>query len=198
MKHRLPISPADREVLAEARQTYGPQNQMLVTIEELGELAKVCCKYPRYDDTETAKRELHDQAIDEVTDVLIVLDHVFALFDLDWEEVIKRIPVKVERVRRWLDKSKSMEQTVKDRELNQSKFECQGCAFEKSHGKSGRCKTCTDQSGYIAKAAFSCDSCRHYKGDFHSLAPGGICYTCVIQNGSMYEPIKETSEDDFS
>ena len=195
MEHKLPINAEDRKVLAEARKTYGPSNQMLVTIEELGELGKVCCKYPRYDDPSTAQEKLHDQAVDEVTDVIIVLDHVFALFGIDWEEVVDRIPIKVDRVRRWLNKSHSMEQTIKDRKLNQTKAECHGCAFEKSYGKSGRCKTCTDQSGYIAKASFSCDSCKH-KGDFSNLAPGGVCYTCVIQNGSMYEPIEENCEDE--
>lgn len=193
MEHKLPISPEDRRVLAKARETYGATNQILVTIEEFDELSKVCCKFPRYASIATAREQLHDKAVDEVADVFVVLDHVFTLFDLDWEEIVNRIPVKVERVKRWLDKSTSMEQTTRDRELHQIKSGCAGCTFESSQGKAGRCKTCKDQSGF--KPKLPCDSCEH-RGEYTNLAPGGTCYTCINQNGSMYKPIKEKPEDE--
>ena len=186
MKHQLPISPEDREVLARARKTYGTTAQLLVTIEELDELSKVCCKFPRYENPDTAREKLHDKAVDEVSDVIVVLDHVFNIFDLDWEEVVNHIPTKVERVTGWLSKSNSMEQTTIDRDLHPVKPGCQGCIFESSQGKAGRCKTCKDQSGF--KIKLPCDSCGHW-GEYANLAPGSTCYTCIIQNGSMYKPM---------
>lgn len=189
MKHQLPISPEDRKVLARVRKTYGTTAQLLVAIEELDELSKVCCKFPRYENPETAREKLHDKAVDEVSDVIVVLDHIFDIFDLDWEEVVNHIPTKVERVTRWLSKSNSMEQTTIDRELHPVKSECSGCAFEMVQGKAGRCKTCRDQSGF--KPKLPCHLCRNY-GKYTNLAPGGKCFICVEQNGCMFEPMEGT------
>lgn len=188
MEHKLPISLEDRKVLSRARKTYGATNQILVTIEELEELAKVCCKFPRYDNHETAREKLHDQAVDEVADVLIVLDHVFSLFDLDWEEVVNHIPPKIDRITRWMSKSNSMEQTTIDREVHEKKYGCTGCVFEFTQGKAGHCKTCKDQSGY--KAPLPCDTCC-YMGDVNNFAMGGACYNCIQTEGSMYKPKQE-------
>lgn len=183
MKHQLPISTEDRKVLARVRKTYGTTAQLLVAIEELDELSKVCCKFPRYENPETAREKLHDKAVDEVSDVIVVLDHIFDIFDLDWEEVVNHIPTKVERITRWLSKSNSMEQTTIDRDLHPVKSGCSGCVFESTKGKSGHCKTCKDQSGY--KSPLPCKTCCNM-GDANNLSMGGPCYTCVQTGGSMY------------
>lgn len=193
MKHQLPISPEDREVLARVRKIYGTTAQLLVTIEELDELSKVCCKFPRYENPETAREKLHDKAVDEVSDVIVVLDHIFDIFDLDWEEVVNHIPTKVERVKRWLSKSNSMEQTTIDRDLHPVKSECSGCVFESTKGKSGHCKTCKDQSGY--KAPLPCKTCSKM-GDVNNLSMGGPCYTCIQTGGSMYNLRKRSQRDE--
>ena len=193
MKHQLPISPEDRKVLARVRKTYGTTAQLLVAIEELDELSKVCCKFPRYENQETAREKLHDKAVDEVSDFIVVLDHIFDIFDLDWKEVVNHIPTKVERVTRWLSKSNSMEQTTIDRDLHPVRSGCSGCAFQELQGTAGRCKTCKDQSGF--KPKLPCHTCKNY-GKYTNLAPGGKCFICVEQNGSMFEPIKENREDE--
>lgn len=120
------LSEDQRRSLREARDTYGESAQILVALEELCELASVCAKYPRYDDKSRAKKELHDRAVDEVADVLIVLDHVVSIFDLSTEEVQTRIGAKIDRLRRWLSKSGSMEQTTVDRFVS---ADCGSCEF---------------------------------------------------------------------
>lgn len=183
MEHTLPLSTEAREVLEKARKTYGPTRQILVAIEELGELAKVCAKFPRYDDPASAANKLHADAVDEVADVLIILDHVISIFDLDWQEIIDRIPVKVERVSRWLEESTSMEQTTIDRKLRENPSGCSGCVFEGTNA--GHCKTCKDQSGY--QAPLPCGSCDHM-GDVNNFSRGGPCSICIQTSGSKYKP----------
>lgn len=114
-----------RAVLAQARQTYGESNQILVSVEELCELATVCTKYPRYDSKDKALQELRSKAIDEVSDVLIVLDHVANIFELTEEELSARIVGKIDRVSRWLSQSDSMQQTTVDRDVKT--VPCSGC-----------------------------------------------------------------------
>ena len=51
-------------VLARARMTYGDTAQILVSNEELCELAAVCAKFPRYESPNKAREELYDKAVD--------------------------------------------------------------------------------------------------------------------------------------
>lgn len=105
------------EVLDQIRATYGNTTQILVSNEELCELAAVCAKFPRYSNPEQARIELHAKAVDEVADVLIILDHIVNIFQLDPLEIRYRINGKVQRIERWLQASNSQEQTLKDREV---------------------------------------------------------------------------------
>lgn len=127
------INKKQREVLARARKTYGDTAQILVSTEELCELAAVCSKYPRYQTKKKAQDELHDKAVDEVADVLIVLDHVINIFGLTPVDIGDRIAGKVARLERWLNTSNSMEQTTVDRkvpgQLHITEM-CQGGLFE--------------------------------------------------------------------
>lgn len=106
-----------KEILCRAREVYGNNNQILVAIEELNELACVCAKYPRYEDQVRALYELRGKVLDEVADVCIVLDHIQAIFNITDEEVLERATRKAQRVDRWLHDSSSMEQTTRDRKV---------------------------------------------------------------------------------
>lgn len=127
-------------VLERARQTYGNKNQILVCIEELNELACVLAKYPRYDSEEQATSELRGSVLDEVADVSIILNHVEAIFNFSEEEIESRVHQKRERLKRWLDSSKSMQITVEDREVKEPDREI-SCANCKQIDYS-LCKTC--------------------------------------------------------
>lgn len=146
-----------REVLSHARYVYGNTKQILVSNEELCELAAVCAKFPRYDDPYKARQELHKKAVDEVADVIIVLDHIINIFQLEDEEIQARISGKIERLKRWMDASNSMEQTTVDREVHEG-----------------------------SKPKVPCGTCKHF-GNFQNLKPGHICCTCVTSNYSMFE-----------
>lgn len=186
------INKKQREVLAKARETYGDTAQILVSTEELCELAAVCSKYPRYKTQEKAQDELHDKAVDEVADVLIVLDHVINIFGLTPVDIGDRIAGKIARLERWLNTSNSMEQTTVDREVPGQlpiKEMCQGCTYVTNPRTVGPCYGCRpEHSNY--KKALPCGSCRHW-GNFKNLKPGGRCGKCVETNGSMFEPAEE-------
>lgn len=111
------INPSHREVLKKARDTYGDTTQILVSVEELNELSCVCAKFPRYEDPDRARRELHNKAVDEVADVLIVLDHIINIFGLTPMDIGERVEAKVARMKRWLNASTSQSQTMVDREV---------------------------------------------------------------------------------
>lgn len=119
------------EILKKARITYGNKNQILVCIEELNELACVLAKYPRYDDDSKATKELYDKALDEVADVYTILEHVKAIFGITENTLWMRRSVKAGRLKRWLNHSDSMTETVKDRAIEGDM--CEGCHRDKKH-----------------------------------------------------------------
>ena len=145
-------------VLAKIREAYGNTTQILVSNEELCELAAVCAKFPRYADPEKARSELHSAAIDEVADVMIILDHVINIFGLEEQEVLARIEGKVDRISRWLSKSDDQEQTTVDREVRVS-----------------------------AEHSSPCEGCKHV-GNYQNLKPGHRCCTCATNKFSLFEP----------
>lgn len=102
-------------VLDKAREVYGNNNQIMVCIEELNELACVLAKFPRYDSEQMAREDLHQKALDEVADVEIILNHVKAIMNISQTELELRKLAKVARVERWLNSSSSMQQTIEDR-----------------------------------------------------------------------------------
>lgn len=119
-----------KKVLQEIRDTYGNTTQILISNEELCELAAVCAKFPRYEDPAKAKEMLHSRAIDEVADVMIILDHIINIFELSREEVLSRIDGKIDRISRWLKASDSQEQTTIDRDVKEkySRPPCGKCS----------------------------------------------------------------------
>lgn len=153
-----------KNVLAKIRETYGNTTQILVSNEELCELAAVCAKFPRYTDPEKARTELHSAAVDEVADVMIILDHIINIFGLSEEEIRDRISGKIGRITRWLATSDSQEQTTVDREV-----------VEPQDSKA------------------PCGICRHF-GNFNNLKPGHRCCTCVTSGYSMFELALEVND----
>lgn len=181
------ISTQQKAVLAKARETYGDLKQILVSNEELCELAAVCAKFPRYDDPRIARAELHSKAIDEVADVLVILDHVVNIFGLSDAEIQTRVSQKIARVNKWLSESTSMEQTIRDRELPQTQKSCQTCTYVRwPMGIPGKpCSHCTSFSEY--KNANQCVGCKH-TFNWENLRLDGICMKCMREGGSQYTP----------
>lgn len=103
--------------LAQMRNKFGTNNQILVCIEELNELATVLAKYPRYDNPEQAVDELRTKVLDEVADVNIILQHVYAIFNFTYDEIQQRIDKKMSRVSRWVENGKTMQETIDDRKV---------------------------------------------------------------------------------
>lgn len=153
-----------KEVLARIRETYGNTTQILVSNEELCELAAVCAKFPRYTDPEKGRSKLHSAAIDEVADVMIILDHIINIFGLEEREVRARIEGKVDRITRWLSESTDQEQTTVDREVR-----------------------------VATKPKCPCGDCEHY-GDFQNLKPGHRCCKCASNGFSLFEPKQEVCD----
>lgn len=146
--NKLSLNVGTRSLLKKARETYGDKNQILVSMEELNELACVLAKYPRYDDPDKATSELHDKVLDEVADVMIVLDHIVNIFSLSDPEIDNRIIKKVIRLKRWLDHSESMQETVDDRIVEDTEGavpNCNTCVHSKEDPETrnnGSCSFC--------------------------------------------------------
>lgn len=150
------LSQAQLDILAKARSTYGATAQILVSNEELCELAAVCAKFPRYESPEKAREELYDRAVDEVADVIIVLDHIVSIFDIKAEDVRTRISGKIGRLAYWLSQSESMEETTLYRDIP---------------------STDPNQLSLFDNIGCPCVGCSYYK-NFLELKIGGKCYEC--------------------
>lgn len=149
----MKLSTHARVILSHARETYGNRNQISVAIEELNELACVLCKYIRFDNNQDAVKELQPKVIDELADVLVVIDHIKAIFGVDDRDIEFRAEAKVERVNNWLQKSKSMHQTMVDREVpdvdkGQLNFLAKHCSLCANSGDRSVCEHCVDGSLY--------------------------------------------------
>lgn len=152
----MTLTEKSKNVLAKARATYGSKNQISVAIEELNELACVLCKFIRYDHEEDAIDALYEKVVDEMADVLVVTDHIKAIFGLADRTIEARAEAKVARVHNWLEKSDSMEQTTVDREVpdpTEKAFcdslvqpNCRDCA---NNGDRATCEQCNGRSNYV-------------------------------------------------
>ena len=105
--------------LAQMRKKFGNNNQILVCIEELNELATVLAKYPRYDDATQAVNDLRSKVLDEVADVNIILEHVYSIFGFTFNDVVDRIMKKMTRVSRWVENGDTMQTTIDDRNVEE-------------------------------------------------------------------------------
>ena len=152
----MKLTDKSKRVLAKARLIYGSKNQISVAIEELNELACVLCNFIRHEHEEDAVDALYNKVLDEMADVLVVTDHIKAIFAMSDNVVETRAEAKVARVRNWLEKSNSMEQTTVDREVpdpTEKAFcdglaqpNCKNCA---NKGDRPTCEQCDGSSNYI-------------------------------------------------
>ena len=170
-----------KRILYDLRKTYGSTTQILVSNEELCELAAVCAKFPRYKDPEKARSELHSAAIDEVADVMIILDHVINIFQLKDEEIRKRIGGKLDRIVRWLAESSDQEQTTVDREVRE------GVDPQPKNKPADKPK----KQSREGSVQVNCVGCAHV-GEFQQLKTGGRCTICAQSNWSLWEPKEST------
>lgn len=176
LNNDMSIDLRDKMILSDLRKTYGNTTQILVSNEELCELAAVCAKFPRYKDPEKARAELHSAAIDEVADVMIILDHVINIFHLQDDEIRSRISGKIDRIGRWLSKSSDQEQTTIDREVREG-------VDPQPSGKPAE-KSQEQPVGDVTKV--HCVGCAHV-GEFQQLKMGGRCHICAQNNWSLWE-----------
>jgi hypothetical protein len=172
----------NKKILSDLRKTYGNTTQILVSNEELCELAAVCAKFPRYKDPDKARAELRSAAVDEVADVLIILDHVINIFQLSDEEIRKRVDGKLDRIVRWLAESSDQEQTTVDREVREG-------VNPQPNKKPAEKSQEQPREGSVQ---MNCVGCAHV-GDFQQLMIGGRCNICAQNNWSLWEP-KEATE----
>lgn len=111
----IQLQPKHLSILAKARETYGDKNQIIVSVEELCELACKLAKIARFkgDIPDSLKAEI----LDEIADVVIVFDHIVALSGVTTEAIVHRIDQKMERLERWLQNSNDFSHTTEDREV---------------------------------------------------------------------------------
>ena len=174
MSETEPVDSHYKRILYDLRKTYGNTTQILVSNEELCELAAVCAKFPRYKDPDKARAELRSAAVDEVADVLIILDHVINIFRLKDEEIRKRIDGKLDRIVRWLAESSDQEQTTVDREVR-----------EGVNPQLGENPAEKPQRRSVEDPPSSpCSGCIHV-GNYQNLKPGHRCSTCATKGFSM-------------
>ena len=171
----------NKKILSDLRKTYGNTTQILVSNEELCELAAVCAKFPRYKAPKKARAELHSAAIDEVADVMIILDHVINIFRLKDEDIRKRIDGKLDRIVRWLAESSDQEQTTVDREVREG-------VNPQPKKKPAEKPQEQPREGSVQ---MNCVGCAHV-GDFQQLMIGGRCNVCAQNNWSLWEPKEAT------
>ena len=177
-----PVDFRYKRILYDLRKTYGHTTQILVSNEELCELAAVCAKFPRYKDPEKARAELRSAAIDEVADVMIILDHIINIFQLQDEEVRKRISGKLDRIVRWLAESSDQEQTTVDREVREGV----NLQPKKKPEEKPKEKPVED----VTKV--HCLGCAHV-GEFQQLKIGGRCMVCASNGWGLWES-KESAD----
>lgn len=112
------ITPEQRELLKKARDTYGSRTQVTIAAEECSELTKELLKYLRFEEPETGVEKTRKSVISETADVLIIMDHIFNIFEISSWELIDQIDLKLKRLKKWLDNSNSIEYTTKDRSFD--------------------------------------------------------------------------------
>lgn len=81
------------DIFGQAFQVYGKKHQMVVAIEECGELGKEVSKYYRDKGNETHLKE-------EIADVLIMIWQLIKMLNLSVDDIKKIIIWKVKRLRR--------------------------------------------------------------------------------------------------
>lgn len=112
------LTQKQKQVLAEARSTYGYRNQLAVAAEECNELAIAVLKFMRYDNTLDGIDETRENVLEERADVEVILNHIDAIYGIAPEELQNAVNGKIDRLQRWLKKSNDLAVSMSDREVN--------------------------------------------------------------------------------
>lgn len=113
----------DKNVLKELRKVYGSKNQISVAVEELCELSSALCKFIRYERQDIAVAKTKEAVLDEYCDVIVIQDHIKAIYCFTDDEINAHLEKKIGRCEKWLNTDtpmetvNSMETTTKIRDL---------------------------------------------------------------------------------
>lgn len=150
-KVKKEISESRKHILAQARKVYGSKNQLIVSAEECNELALALLKFIRYEREDKGISETYEKVLEERADVEIILDHIDNIYGFSEDEILKVMNSKIDRLKRWTDKTNSMEYTTIDRGFEDCVGEsCEDC-FYFSHFDEAveKCVNCVDyKAGY--------------------------------------------------
>lgn len=138
------LNKEQERILEEARKTYGSRNQLAVAAEECNELAIAVLKFMRYDDEHRGVENTRVKVLEERADVEIVLNHIDSIYGFKESDIASVVSGKIERLKRWLEKTDSMEYTMIDRTVSAvPKKDCSDC-FYFEHYEEGfeACKNC--------------------------------------------------------
>lgn len=67
-----------KELYIQAIKKWGAESQILMAIEEMSELIKALCKYPR-----TINNSTRNDILEEIVDVQIMIEQLLITFDVD-------------------------------------------------------------------------------------------------------------------
>lgn len=86
------------EVLKQAIETYGKENQSMMVLEEMAELQKEVCKSLRGNNN-------HDEIVEEIADVLIMIEQLKIMHDVKYRELNEMFNFKINRLKERLESS---------------------------------------------------------------------------------------------
>lgn len=160
-----------KATLQQARDTYGARNQISVAIEELCELATALSKFVRYEHEDNGVAKTREKVLDEYADVCIVLEHVQKIYGFTPEEEHTAMRAKVDRLKRWLQTTSSLEYTTVDRTVQRME-QLNGAPLNDDpdkHTEKWWCHNC-DMPVEVDVEDPTCPACRqglYFKGPQH-------------------------------
>ena len=86
------------EVLKQAIETYGKENQSMMLFEEMAELQKEVCKSLRGNNN-------HDEIVEEIADVLIMIEQLKIMHNVKYRELNEVFNFKINRLKERLESS---------------------------------------------------------------------------------------------
>lgn len=98
----------ERQLYKEAIEQFGAANQVVVAMEEAGELVQALAKVIRYSDDEQELEKLRDHIAEEMADVLIMCNQLGIIFNIE-SEVVTWMDKKLDRLAKRLEEEKKDE-----------------------------------------------------------------------------------------
>lgn len=95
----------ERQLYKEAIEQFGAANQVVVAMEEAGELVQAMAKVIRYSDDEQELERARDHAAEEIADVLIMCSQLGLILNVE-NDVLTWMDKKLDRLVKRLEKAK--------------------------------------------------------------------------------------------